>query len=243
MNPKLQAIAGQIQAAPAEAKGDIYHPLPFPEFDHLKVSSNRRAAYHKWRLIRRALPLASLEGVRVLDVGANAGFYTFNFAKLGARVEAYEPHAHYTAIGRQITDATNLPIIWHNQPLAADDLADKTYDVVLMLSVFQWISQGNQYLAEATELLQKVAAATGVLFFELGCNQGKSAIQVNGRPLPWIWRLLQENTRPKHVSYLGSTTLWRGTRRYMLGCSAEPLRLTPWQRLVTYRWQRQFDHG
>lgn len=241
MNPKLQAIASQIQASPAEAKGDIYHPLPFPEFDHLKVSSNRRAAYQKWWLIRRALPLASLEGVRVLDVGANAGFYTFNFAKLGARVEAYEPHTHYTTIGRQITDVTNLAITWHNKPLEAADLAGETYDVALMLSVFQWISEGNRRLAEATDLLRKIAAATDILFFELGCNKGKSAIQVNDRPLAWVWRLLQENTRPKSVYYLGRTRLWRGTDRYLLACATQPLRLNLWQQLVTLRWRRQLQ--
>jgi hypothetical protein len=172
-------------------------------------------------------------------VGANAGFYSFNFAKLGASVEAYEPHTHYATLGRQIAEATKLPVAWHNKPLEAADLAGKTFDVALMLSVFQWISQGNERLAEATALLQQVAAATGILFFELGCNQGKSAIEVSGRPLAWVWQLLQANTRPKTVSYLGSTTLWRGTRRYLLACSAEPLRLTPWQRLVTWRWQRQ----
>lgn len=39
----------------------------------------------KWRLIRDAIP-ADLSGWRVLDIGCNAGFYTFELAKRGARV-------------------------------------------------------------------------------------------------------------------------------------------------------------
>lgn len=243
MDPRLQGIADFINANPYEASGHIYHPLPFPEFQHLKTSSNATSAYRKWKLIRQCLPSdSSLRSPRVLDIGANAGFYSFSFAKLGARVEAYEPHEYYASIGRQIAEATDLPVWWYNKPLERNDLLDERYDVALMLSVFQWISQGNSHLEQATDLLGLVASSSRFLFFELGCNHGKSAIRTTERPLGWVWRLLLESASPKQVAYLGSNAPWGKARRYLLVCTEGPIRLTVWQHLVTralrHRWIR-----
>jgi SAM-dependent methyltransferase len=248
MNPELQAIADRIESNPFEASGHIYHPLPFPEFQHLKISSNARSAYRKWALIKRSLGTpSSLKNWRVLDVGANAGFYSFCFAKLGATVDAYEPHEYYSSIGHQIVEATDLPVRWYNKPLERDDLLDKQdkqYDIALMLSVFQWISQGNEYLEEATNLLHVIASSSRILFFELGCNHGKSAIHTEERPISWIWELLQHSAYPKRVAYLGSTIPWRWGLRHHFACTEDPINLTVWQRLVTFalrrRWLRNF---
>src|SRR4051794_1519290 len=110
MNPKLVAIADDLKTARHESTGNIYHPLPFPEFSEITTSSDSKSAYHKWDLIWRALGSpSSLKGFRVLDVGANAGLYAFSFAKLGATVEAFEPHGDYVRLGQQIVDATGLP--------------------------------------------------------------------------------------------------------------------------------------
>lgn len=243
MNSRLQEIASSIEKAPYESSGHIYHPLPFPEFRHLKISSAAQSAYRKWDLITRSLRLSlSPFDYQVLDVGANAGFYSFGFAKRGAKVDAYEPHEYYVEIGRQIVDATGLHVQWHNKPLEPGDLAGKKYDIALMLSVFQWISQGNKYLEEATSLLNLVASSSRILFFELGCNQGKSAILTTERPLVWVWRKLHQATAPKRVAFLGTAAAWKKTQRYLFVCADGPIYLTPWQRLVTYllrhRWIR-----
>jgi SAM-dependent methyltransferase len=241
MNTKLQEIAKTIEGNPYEASGHIYHPLPFPEFERLKTSSSRRSANRKWRLIERCLGSVSSDAnLRVLDVGANAGFYSFNFAKLGASVDAYEPHEHYANIGRQIAEATGLSVRWHNKRLREEDLLGKEYDVALMLSVFQWISQGNEHLVEAASVLRAVAQSTHILFFELGCNQGKSAICTSERPIAWIWRLLQQNTSPKHVAFLGTTSAWGPARRYVFACADSAMSPTPWQRFVTHALQRSW---
>lgn len=240
MNARLQEIADSIEKNQYELSGHIYHPVPFPEFQHLKTSSNPKSAYAKWSLISQALrSLPTCADLTVLDVGANAGFYSFSFAKLGASVDAYEPHEHYARIGHQIVEATGLPVQWYNKPLEQGDII-KQYDVAIMLSVFQWMSHGNAQLEEATKVLQNVAAASRYLFFELGCNQGKSAIMTKGRPIVWIWNLLQAQTFPKQVSFLGATTAWGRKRRYLFVCSEEPLGLTPWQRLVTYALRRRW---
>jgi len=239
MNPKLLEIAAYIEKNPYESSGHIYHPLPFPEFRHLQTSSAEESAYRKWDWIVNCLRSASapFEG-SVLDVGANAGFYSFSLAKCGARVDAFEPHEFYAGIGRQIVDATGLHVRWHNKPLEASDLAGQKYDIALMLSVFQWISQGDKHVQEATDLLRLVASSSRYLFFEMGCNQGKSAISTSERPLAWIWKKLGEATIPKHIAFLGSTTAWGKKRRFLFVCADSPIHLTLWQRLVTIslRW-------
>ncbi len=241
MNLRLHEIGESIKSNPYETSGHIYHPLPFPEFEQLTTSSRASATYRKWSLIMHSLGTPSaLKDFRVLDVGANAGFYSFSFAKLGAVVDAYEPHEHYGRIGRQIAEATGLPVCWLNRPLKRADLLDKQYDVALMLSVFQWISHGNQNLEEATNLLRLVASSSRLIFFEIGCNHGKSAICTDERPIGWIWRLLQENTIPKEVVYLGSTNAWGRARRYVFASTGVPVNLTFRQRLMTCILQRRW---
>lgn len=231
-----------MEENPFESCGHIYHPLPFPEFEKLIISSAEEAAFRKWKLIGRSLRLSNSFRGSVLDVGANAGFYSFNLAKLGARVDAFEPHKYYTEIGRQIAEATGLHVDWYNKPLDATDLIKKRYDIALMLSVFQWMSQGNERVPEATRLLRQVAASSRILFFELGCNNGKSAISTNERPLTWVWRLLCQATTPKQVNFLGTTAVWKGSQRFLFVCSDRPVHLTPYQRLITlmlqWRWIR-----
>lgn len=57
------------------------HPLgDFPSF--------------KWAQISGAIP-ADLSGVRALDIGCNAGFYSFELARRGATVTAVDPDEHY----------------------------------------------------------------------------------------------------------------------------------------------------
>ena len=234
MNSKLQRIADMILENQYEKSGHIYHPLPFPEFQHLRVSSNPKAAFYQWESIKRVLDLKSDPiNFRVLDIGANAGFYSFKFAQLGASVDAYEPHEHYSDLGQQIVEATDLPVTWHNKVLEEEDIAGKEYDISLMLSVFQWMSSGNEKLENATSLLHDIAGVSRYLFFSLGCNQGKSAIHIDKQPLRWVWKLLNDTTYPKRVYYLGNLKPWKGNRRYIFACTQESIVLTIWQKFVT----------
>ena len=234
MNETLLQIAEWIRQNPYEAGGDIYHPLPFEEFRSLRISSKASASEQKWRLIERSLgSRPNLAGRTALDVGANAGFFSFSLAQRGARVDAYEPHEYYVSLGRRVAEATSLDVTWFPQPLTAGDLDGKHYDIALMLSVFQWMSEGNRRLDHAVEVLRAVARSTGTLYFELGCNAGKSAIEIDGSAMLWIWWMLRRHTAPKRVCYLGSATAWGRARRYLFAATDDVLHLTPWQRTVT----------
>jgi tRNA (mo5U34)-methyltransferase len=72
-------LPGGVETAPAHALGD------FPAF--------------KWAEIAPHID-ADLTGARVLDIGCNAGFYSFELAKRGARVDAIDVDAHYLAQAR-----------------------------------------------------------------------------------------------------------------------------------------------
>src|SRR5436189_3384422 len=70
------------------------HPLgDFPRF--------------KWEQIKGYLP-QDLTGQTALDIGCNAGFYTFELARRGARVIAIDPDAHYLAQARWAADRLGL---------------------------------------------------------------------------------------------------------------------------------------
>jgi len=231
----IESIIADLKANPVEKNGDIYHPIPFDEFASLRTSSKAASAYKKWAMISQALSRQDFKKLRVLDVGANAGFYSYQFAKQGATVEAYEPTSRYAQLGSQVAEIYQLPIRWHGQSLALSSLAPSAqYDVTLMLSVFQWISRGNEKLDEAKELLRQISRQSQSLFFELGCNYGKSAIHTNTNSLIWVRRLLAENTNYRNIAYMGSVRAWgwRGVR-YLYACSNEPLQLNWWQQVVT----------
>lgn len=238
MNETLLEIAEWLRKNPQEAGGDLYHPLPFPEFDSLRTSSHAPASERKWQLIERSLPDRSLTGVSALDVGANAGFFSFSLAKLDAHVDAYEPHTHYTSLGERIASATSLNVTFINRPLVPADVQGKQYDIALMLSVFQWISEGNRRLDHAVEVLRAIAASTHTIYFELGCNAGKSAIQIKGSSLIWIYSLLKQYAPSKHVYFLGSAVAWGRARRHMFVATDRDVRLTAKQRGVSILLER-----
>lgn len=229
----LGEIANKLKTERFESGASVYHPIPFDEFEDVSTSSDKRSALKKWELIKSALvSRIDLCGSRVLDVGANAGFYSFNMAKAGAKVEAYEPHEHYAKLGVLIADTTGLEVQWHNKKIEFSDIRDN-YDITLMLSVFQWMSQGNAQLDEATDMLQCIASASRYLFFELGCNDGKSAIEVEGSQLIWLYNFLKKTTAPKQVTWLGITSAWGSYKRHMFICSEEKVNTNIWQQITT----------
>jgi tRNA (mo5U34)-methyltransferase len=116
-----------------------------PWFHNLHLPDGRQTApdhplgdfpAFKWRQIADHLP-ADLGGARALDIGCNAGFYSFQLAARGADVLALDLDEHYLRQGR-----------WASQQLDPDgriefrqgsvyDLVDveESFDIVLFLGV------------------------------------------------------------------------------------------------------------
>ncbi len=90
-----------------------------------------------WDLLDPHLP-DTFEGRSVLDVGCNAGFYTFELARRGARVVGVEPDPHYLAQARWARERLHLQEEVDLHQAGVYDLADwrETFDLVLFMGVF-----------------------------------------------------------------------------------------------------------
>ena len=90
----------------------------------------------KWRKLGAALPL-DLAGCRALDIGCNAGFYTFELARRGADVLAIDHDPHYLRQAEWARAQYDLPGRIEFRQLGVYDLASlaETFDLVLFLGV------------------------------------------------------------------------------------------------------------
>ena len=215
----INEIIESIKVNPIESSGHTYQPIPFPGFDTLKTSLNKKEFYKKWNLISRVLP-DDMQGLKVLDIGANAGFMSYKCAQKGSFVDAIEPHDRYFDLGPKLTDIYNLNIKWHKEPITdAFFKTNKMYDFTFMMSVLQWITEGDKHLDVGKNLLHDVSINSKNLIFELGFNSGKSAITTTKiNKLSHVYKLLNDCTEYTNIYLLGKSKLW-GSNRYIFLCT------------------------
>jgi tRNA (mo5U34)-methyltransferase len=110
-------LPGGLQTAPDHPYGD------FPRF--------------KWEELAAILPVR-LDGWSVLDVGCNAGFYSFELARRGALVTAIDLNAQYLRQARWAARRFGLQHRVRFRRMQVYDLAqlDERYDLVLFMGVF-----------------------------------------------------------------------------------------------------------
>lgn len=91
----------------------------------------------KWRQIAPQLP-KDLSGWTALDIGCNAGFYSFELARRGARVTALDHDPHHLEQARWAARRYELADRIRFEQRTVYDLArmDGSYDLVLFLGVF-----------------------------------------------------------------------------------------------------------
>lgn len=105
-----------VQTAPDHPLGD------FPAF--------------KWRKLGAALP-EDLTGCQALDIGCNAGFYTFELARRGADVLGIDHDEHYLRQARWAAEHYGLQDRIELRRMGVYDLARQSgrYDLVLFMGV------------------------------------------------------------------------------------------------------------
>ncbi len=110
-------LEGGVQTAPNHPLGD------FPAF--------------KWAALAPVLPM-DLSGWTALDVGCNAGFYSFELARRGARVTGIEPDAHYLAQASWAARRLGLEGQVQFEQASVYGLARRRgrFDLVLFMGVF-----------------------------------------------------------------------------------------------------------
>ena len=106
-----------IQTAPTHYFGD------FPKF--------------KWDQISNCIP-QDLEGMTALDIGCNAGFYSFELAKRGANVLGIDLDPHYLKQAKWASKVLGLDDKIKFKQMQVYDLAQlkRCFDVVLFMGVF-----------------------------------------------------------------------------------------------------------
>jgi tRNA (mo5U34)-methyltransferase len=109
-------LPGGVQTAPDHPLGD------FPAF--------------KWAEVGAALP-EDLDGCRALDIGCNAGFYTFELARRGAQVLGIDHDEHYLRQARWAAEQLGLQSKVELRQLGVYDLArvEEQFDLVLFMGV------------------------------------------------------------------------------------------------------------
>lgn len=92
---------------------------------------------YKWNEIAAHLP-QDMNGMRALDVGCNAGFYSLELARRGARVTAVDSSSHYLAQARWAARQFGLDdrIQFRQMQLYDLVMSRERYDVVLFMGVF-----------------------------------------------------------------------------------------------------------
>ncbi|MCW2978197.1 MAG: SAM-dependent methyltransferase [Actinomycetia bacterium] len=133
----LRQPAGDPIARTINRLAPWFHNLHLP-------SGHQTAADHplgdfprvKWRELSAVLP-DDLTGWRALDVGCNAGFYSFALARRGADVLAIDTDEHYLRQTRWAAKLFELTDRVHIERLQVYDIARRAeqFDLVLFLGV------------------------------------------------------------------------------------------------------------
>jgi tRNA (mo5U34)-methyltransferase len=117
-----------------------------PWFHNLHLPNDRQTAPDhplgdfpacKWKTIAGQLP-ADLTGWTALDVGCNAGFYSIELARRGARVTAIDREPHFLRQAQWAVRQFNLGNKIELRQMQVYDLAhvDQQFDLVLMMGLF-----------------------------------------------------------------------------------------------------------
>ena len=133
MRPFLAATAQDV-----ERLGPWFHNLHLP--DGTQTAPDHPLGQfpaNKWRHIEPLIP-ADLSGWTVLDVGCNAGFYSFELARRGAQVTGVDCDQHYLDQAAWAADVFGLSDRVRFQRMQVYELAhvDKTWDLVWFMGVF-----------------------------------------------------------------------------------------------------------
>jgi tRNA (mo5U34)-methyltransferase len=149
-------VIGDDLSRQVEQLGPWFHNLHLPGgvqtvADHFIGGDFPR---FKWRQIAPHVP-ADLSGWRVLDVGCNAGFYSFELARRGAQVVAIDHDEHYLAQARWACEVYGLQDRIEFRRLGVYGVAQwkEKFDLVWFMGVFYHL----RYPVLALDLLASLA--------------------------------------------------------------------------------------
>jgi tRNA (mo5U34)-methyltransferase len=114
-----------------------------PWFHNLHLPDGRQTApdhplgdfpAYKWQELAPHLP-ESLAGWRALDIGCNAGFYSFQLAVRGANVVGIDSDEHYLEQARWAGDLYGVPVEFRRQSVYDLARTNEQFDLVLFMGL------------------------------------------------------------------------------------------------------------
>lgn len=125
--------------------GPWYQKIRFNDEVESKSSHSKWSGEYAWSYTRRMLP-KSLEGLRILDLGCNAGLFSARCAQLGAEVVGIDNDRKAMEQARFVVDyfeqKDKVTLIEHDLEKIFD-LNLGNFDYVLAISVLYWIGRNN----------------------------------------------------------------------------------------------------
>lgn len=214
---EARRIGEWIRGLHLETWADVYHPIPFHEFRELTTQVDDSSSYGRLAMIVRSRP--SFEGVRVLDLGCNVGFYAFSLAKRGAQVTGIDVRPEYIDITRQVARLYAQPAEFLHAAITPDLPQDGGgFDVTLCFSVLQWVIEqhGEAY---GREVLKAISACSAELWFDLSVNDGHACLTCRpGHEVALVRRLLRESTSYDFVEHVGDVRPYGSYWRHVFRC-------------------------
>jgi tRNA (mo5U34)-methyltransferase len=146
----------------------------------------------KWRSFADAIP-TDLRGKSVLDVGCNAGFYSFEMKRRGARrVLGIDSDERYLAQARFAAEATGLDVELRNLSVYEVGAIGEKFDLVIFMGVLYHL----RHPLLALDLLHEHVVGETMLFQSL--QRGSEEVRPLAEDYPFSERaLFDEPSYPK----------------------------------------------
>lgn len=188
------------------------HYVPVPFNDLLDVPPMRHYPHERWLACAESLGDGGLQGKRMIDVGANTGYYAFLAAASGASAIGLDLDPKAMILMNRVAGMHNMPTRSVVGGVENFNWEREAVDVVFAFSVLPYIGQADPDRLKA--LLRRLAHNVGVSFIEMGDG---------GSELPWAhgddeFEALFRECEFSEVTNLGSIfsshtnthrTLWR----------------------------------
>ena len=227
LHPEAMELAREIAAAPLVNHGDVYQPIPFPEFAGLGSQADDRATYQRLGIVLDHG--GDPRGMRYLDLGCNLGFYAFSLARRGARVAGLDRDARFIDVARRVAGIEGVAGEFVAAPLDPGLFAPggvfgsprPVWDLVTCFSTLQWVVEehGEDF---AVELLKAIRRRSRALILDIPVNCGKPRLRASpGLELYRLADLIRAACGYPHCRYVGTVAPYRVDRRHVFHCSGE----------------------
>ncbi len=186
-NPKQAKIVKNIIID--ENRMDFYQPILNPYFMNIR-SQRDMTVKNRLQLLLEYFNNKRFNGIKVIDIGGNLGYFGQQFARLGADVTLIEPDPYHYRLAQEVNK-----LLYINMDMITNTFeeysSDSVFDVAIMLTVFCWCMENESVCKKFLNNLNKNILQ--MIFWE------------SGREIEKEKKCIIENTKFKNYVHLGYT--------------------------------------